>query len=205
MHSTPCTGSDGLRSDSGPEMSPERDGDIVCTTVERLRRRRKLTTQDDANFTCPDCGKFFHRSYNYKQHLATHDPSRQKPHMCPHPDCDKSFVRKTDLDRHDVSVSLTFLLSFYQQHYLASALSLPCSSRLPLSLFFHSLSHSLHSPLLFPFHHAQASLVLPPNNRCLDLGGPDVTGTPVKIKEEKARDDIGARKKKAPLSEKVHG
>lgn len=63
---------------------------------------RKLTTREDANFQCQvkDCGKLFKRSYNFKAHMETHDPSREYPFPCSVEDCDKKFVRKTDLQRH---------------------------------------------------------------------------------------------------------
>jgi hypothetical protein len=51
---------------------------------------------------CPDRG--FARRYNLKQHMLTHDAYRKKSNICPHPECRKKFVRRTDLARHDQSV-----------------------------------------------------------------------------------------------------
>jgi len=48
----------------------------------------------------------FSRSYNYKAHLETHDEKREYPFPCQVPDCNKRFVRKTDLQRHHASVHL---------------------------------------------------------------------------------------------------
>lgn len=89
----------------GQSQSPrERDGAGGITA--RTRLRRNPTTPENANYTCHKCGKLFQRSYNHKTHLETHNPSRKKEHRCPHRDCDKQFVRKTDLDRHEKSVHL---------------------------------------------------------------------------------------------------
>lgn len=46
----------------------------------------------------------FARAYNLKTHMATHDPNRLKPHVCPHPSCSRSFSRKHDLGRHLISI-----------------------------------------------------------------------------------------------------
>src|ERR1700722_12164881 len=46
----------------------------------------------------------FARAYNLKTHMATHDPHRLKPHVCPHHTCGRSFSRKHDLGRHLVSI-----------------------------------------------------------------------------------------------------
>ncbi|KAF2273574.1 uncharacterized protein EI97DRAFT_154165 [Westerdykella ornata] len=72
----------------------------------RTRVRRNPTTPENANYSCATCGKLFQRSYNHKTHLETHNPARKKEHCCQYRDCDKQFVRKTDLDRHEKSVHL---------------------------------------------------------------------------------------------------
>ena len=46
----------------------------------------------------------FARAYNLKTHMATHDPNRLKPHICPHRSCGRSFSRKHDLGRHLISI-----------------------------------------------------------------------------------------------------
>lgn len=75
--------------------------------VEMLedRRKRAFTKQENANCSCKQCGKFFQRTYNLKAHMETHDPNRSQPHSCLYSGCDKKFVRRTDLLRHEHSVS----------------------------------------------------------------------------------------------------
>lgn len=72
------------------------------------RTPRRLTTKEDANFECAveGCGKLFSRSYNYKAHLETHREKRNYPFPCQEQDCNKKFVRKTDLRRHHQSVHM---------------------------------------------------------------------------------------------------
>lgn len=36
--------------------------------------------------------------------MATHDPNRLKPHVCPQRSCGRSFSRKHDLGRHLISI-----------------------------------------------------------------------------------------------------
>ncbi|KAF2658752.1 hypothetical protein K491DRAFT_245197 [Lophiostoma macrostomum CBS 122681] len=74
------------------------------TSTSRLRNRRNPTTEENAQYKCHHCNKLFQRAYNHKTHLETHNPSRKKEHVCPFKDCDKQFVRKTDLERHQNSV-----------------------------------------------------------------------------------------------------
>lgn len=70
------------------------------------RATRRLTTREEANFECDvkGCGKLFSRSYNFKAHMDTHDENREYPFPCQDGECDKKFVRKTDLLRHHQSV-----------------------------------------------------------------------------------------------------
>ncbi|KAF2796725.1 hypothetical protein K505DRAFT_237133 [Melanomma pulvis-pyrius CBS 109.77] len=86
-----------------PSKSPHvRDPSTGITA--RTRTRRNHTTSETANFSCHICHKLFQRSYNHKTHMEIHNPTRKKEHICPHKDCERKFVRKTDLDRHRNSV-----------------------------------------------------------------------------------------------------
>ena len=64
---------------------------------------------------CRVCGRGFARAFNLKvktffismvianvpqSHVQTHNPSRAKPHQCPHSTCKRSFSRLHDLERH---------------------------------------------------------------------------------------------------------
>jgi len=53
---------------------------------------------------CLKCTRAFARAFNLKTHMATHDPNRLKPHICPHRNCGRSFSRKHDLGRHLTSI-----------------------------------------------------------------------------------------------------
>ncbi|KAI5795610.1 hypothetical protein EDC01DRAFT_652911 [Geopyxis carbonaria] len=70
------------------------------------RKKRTLTGPNEANFNCKQCGKYFSRIWNYNAHQETHDPDRPRPHICPAQDCDKAFVRRTDLTRHTQCVHI---------------------------------------------------------------------------------------------------
>ncbi|TAQ83058.1 hypothetical protein B7494_g8618 [Chlorociboria aeruginascens] len=97
-------GGSGTAGSEPPPHEPRR----ASHAVARTRQPRKLTTREDANFQChvKGCGKLFGRSYNFKAHMETHDASRDYPFPCPREDCNKKFVRKTDLQRHDQSVHM---------------------------------------------------------------------------------------------------
>ncbi|PPQ62774.1 hypothetical protein CVT24_000468 [Panaeolus cyanescens] len=55
-------------------------------------------------YKCNACPRSFARAYNLKTHMATHDPNRLKPHVCPQRSCGRSFSRKHDLGRHLISI-----------------------------------------------------------------------------------------------------
>ncbi|WYZ37416.1 hypothetical protein EsH8_II_000922 [Colletotrichum jinshuiense] len=94
-----------------PASEPAPPSQDVKRTEELKHNRpkrvpRKMTSVADANYQCnvKGCGKLFSRSYNYKAHLDTHDERREYPFPCLAADCNKKFVRKTDLQRHNQSV-----------------------------------------------------------------------------------------------------
>jgi len=55
-------------------------------------------------YRCTACPRAFARAFNLKTHMATHDPNRLKPHVCPQRSCGRSFSRKHDLGRHLISI-----------------------------------------------------------------------------------------------------
>ena len=67
--------------------------------------RRGYTTPEEATCSCEICGQPFKRSNNLKVHMQTHAPNRSQPHKCEYENCTRAFVRKTDLVRHEQSVS----------------------------------------------------------------------------------------------------
>jgi len=79
------------------------------------RPKRGFTSRETANCACDQCGKLFQRSYNLKAHMETHDPHRNHPHVCDYIDCDKRFVRRTDLVRHEQSVCVP--ISFFPNSF----------------------------------------------------------------------------------------
>lgn len=97
----------GFRSMSAPQKSPVElsDSEQTITEIDRTRKRRRLTTAENANYQCDLCGKLFQRNYNLKTHMDIHNPRRDKPNLCEHVGCDKKFVRRTDLQRHEQTVS----------------------------------------------------------------------------------------------------
>lgn len=86
-------------------MSGDYDDGYSESTVVKGKTRRRSTPADKARVTCNICGTPFARTFNYNTHMATHNPHRRRPFKCDHPQCDKSFFRQTDLNRHEQSVS----------------------------------------------------------------------------------------------------
>lgn len=85
-------------------------GGPILPSVTRTKKKRQRTTPEEATHECRVCGKLFKRSYNWKSHMETHNPERKYPHPCTamigNTQCTKKFQRKTDLDRHNDSVSI---------------------------------------------------------------------------------------------------
>lgn len=67
--------------------------------------KRGYTTPDKATCACDICGKQFQRANNLKTHMQLHATDRVYPHACEYDGCVQAFVRKTDLARHEASVS----------------------------------------------------------------------------------------------------
>lgn len=67
--------------------------------------KRGYTTPEKATCACKECGMQFQRANNLKTHMQSHDTNRVHPHACEYDGCKQAFVRKTDLVRHEQSVS----------------------------------------------------------------------------------------------------
>lgn len=100
-----------LRASSLPGCSREPQGTyekaLDKSNVARVRKRRRMTAPSRTNIVCENCGRGFSRAHNLKTHLQTHSSRRSKPWSCTWEGCDLSFARRTDLERHQNSVSLT--------------------------------------------------------------------------------------------------
>ncbi|KAH6917580.1 hypothetical protein BKA70DRAFT_338985 [Coprinopsis sp. MPI-PUGE-AT-0042] len=80
-----------------PSSSPE-------SAVSKMPVDEDHSGEPRRKYKCNACPRSFARAYNLKTHMATHDPNRLKPHVCPHRSCGRSFSRKHDLGRHLVSI-----------------------------------------------------------------------------------------------------
>ncbi|EPQ60990.1 hypothetical protein GLOTRDRAFT_113478 [Gloeophyllum trabeum ATCC 11539] len=90
---------------SSTNVSPKMPAMPSVPVIPPLGRAQKEEYEDPRKkYPCPTCHRSFARAYNLKTHIATHDPNRPKPHICPHRSCGRSFSRKHDLGRHLVSI-----------------------------------------------------------------------------------------------------
>ncbi|KAG0349001.1 Plasma membrane t-SNARE, secretory vesicle fusion [Podila humilis] len=84
----------------------------VPSTTNPLKRKSDEIQQassagEDSNlrqFVCAQCGRAFSRLFNLNTHERTHDRSKARLFACPEQGCKKSFTRKNDLQRHQVSI-----------------------------------------------------------------------------------------------------
>jgi len=98
-----------VRTNSLPNTRSDGDQDLYEQSVQqvaRTRKRRRLTTASEANHVCDICGRGFSRNSNLTNHLITHSPDRLKAWRCEWAGCDRNFSRRTDMVRHQKSVSL---------------------------------------------------------------------------------------------------
>ena len=82
---------------------PEKREAMVQAILDRTRRTK--TTDENAKYRCEECNRGFQRIYNLRSHMNKHVATRTKV-RCEHRDCSKEFDRKTDLARHERSVSV---------------------------------------------------------------------------------------------------
>jgi len=68
------------------------------------RSESGVTGDPKRKYQCPNCPRAFARAFNLKTHVQTHDPNRAKPFICSVKTCGRSFSRKHDLMRHNVSI-----------------------------------------------------------------------------------------------------
>ncbi|KAJ7456636.1 hypothetical protein FB451DRAFT_1143342 [Mycena latifolia] len=94
---------------AGPTVSPSH----ISTQLPTIPAGQMAHVPEDEDYKggdsrkkykCSACPRAFARAYNLKTHMATHDPNRLKPHVCPHRSCGRSFSRKHDLGRHLISI-----------------------------------------------------------------------------------------------------
>jgi len=71
------------------------------------RSESGATSDPKRKYQCPSCPRAFARAFNLKTHIQTHDPNRAKPYVCSVKSCGRSFSRKHDLMRHNVSIHRT--------------------------------------------------------------------------------------------------
>lgn len=104
-------------SDAGLEQSlnmaqtPQRITSADCNShnpsskVRKDRRtsRKQPKSGNDKRYPCKICGFRFTRRSNCMEHQRKHDPRTRESHPCD--ECDKTFGRKADLNRHKNNVS----------------------------------------------------------------------------------------------------
>ncbi|KAG0206585.1 hypothetical protein BGX28_002021 [Mortierella sp. GBA30] len=86
----------------------------VDQSTETLKTEKSLKRKSDAikqvgedsprQFACAICGRAFSRLFNLNTHERTHDRSKARLFACPEQGCKKSFTRKNDLQRHQISI-----------------------------------------------------------------------------------------------------
>ncbi|KAF9952736.1 hypothetical protein BGZ70_000496 [Mortierella alpina] len=77
-------------------------------TEKSLKRKSDATEhtgeESPRQFSCAVCGRSFSRLFNLNTHERTHDRSKARLFACPEQGCKKSFTRKNDLQRHQISI-----------------------------------------------------------------------------------------------------
>ncbi|KAF9194513.1 hypothetical protein BGZ50_006238, partial [Haplosporangium sp. Z 11] len=65
---------------------------------------KQSSGESPRQFACGQCGRAFSRLFNLNTHERTHDRSKARLFACPQQGCKKSFTRKNDLQRHQISI-----------------------------------------------------------------------------------------------------
>ncbi|KAF9344984.1 hypothetical protein BGX26_003676 [Mortierella sp. AD094] len=80
----------------------------IKTTTNPLKRKsdeiKQPGEESPRQFACAQCGRAFSRLFNLNTHERTHDRSKARLFPCPEQGCKKSFTRKNDLQRHQISI-----------------------------------------------------------------------------------------------------
>ncbi|KAF8968199.1 hypothetical protein BGZ46_010927 [Entomortierella lignicola] len=80
----------------------------IKTTTNPLKRKsdeiKQPGEESPRQFACSQCGRAFSRLFNLNTHERTHDRSKARLFPCPEQGCKKSFTRKNDLQRHQISI-----------------------------------------------------------------------------------------------------
>lgn len=89
---------------SHPTVSPSHISTQLPTIAAVAPPPAEEAKDPRKKYKCTACPRAFARAYNLKTHMATHDPNRLKPYVCPQRSCGRSFSRKHDLGRHLISI-----------------------------------------------------------------------------------------------------
>lgn len=102
--STGSTASSDYYSQIGYTVSPSHMTAALPAVTSVTLQGTEEKADPRKKYRCNICPRAFARAYNLKTHMATHDPNRLKPHVCPQRSCGRSFSRKHDLGRHLISI-----------------------------------------------------------------------------------------------------
>ncbi|KAF9285322.1 hypothetical protein BGZ68_003971 [Mortierella alpina] len=96
-----------LASNTAP-MAAASEPAQTSKTEKSLKRKSDATEhtgeESPRQFSCAVCGRSFSRLFNLNTHERTHDRSKARLFACPEQGCKKSFTRKNDLQRHQISI-----------------------------------------------------------------------------------------------------
>ncbi|KAF9907411.1 hypothetical protein EC991_010971 [Linnemannia zychae] len=86
-----------------PELTTQ-----TVPTENPLKRKASEVQQageeSPRQFVCAICGRAFSRLFNLNTHERTHDRSKARLFACPEQGCTKTFTRRNDCQRHQISI-----------------------------------------------------------------------------------------------------